>query len=370
MFCYVMNVPRKLLLLTVGYGEGHNTAARALAAVAEAKGWRVKVVDACAASSPRLFALTRHFYQFCVRSAPWMWAITYAQTETADWSTKATAPFLRKVTRYIQALLAEFQPDAVMCTYPLYGYMLDYLRSRGQTQVPYGMVVTDSLEISRPWMLTQADVVYLPDEYSLQLVHERYALPKAKLEALGFPVHPQFYGKTSSAELPTCNNMRIVYGAHAPLARVKADIEMLLRLLPGCCITLLAGGRYRALKSLASARVIVVKRTEKMVSLFENSHLYIGKAGAATVFEAYAMSLPIIINYALPGQEQGNLELLQIDQAGIAVSSTAELKAAVWRLINDGAIVWSRVKNVMISLNRSYGAERIINDFEHRFLYE
>lgn len=362
-----MQTPRKLLVLTVGYGEGHNTAARALAAAAQEKGWTVEVVDACAASSPRLFSITQKFYQFCVKSAPWMWAITYAQTETADWSTKATAPILRRVTQYIKELIQSFQPDAVLCTYPLYGYMIDYLRRTGAIHVPYGMVVTDALEISRPWMLTNADVVYLPDEYSLRLVQERFAISPAKLAAPGFPVKPDFCGRRSLTAPPTKHDIRIVYGAYAPLPRVKADIAMLLRCLPGAHITLLAGSRYRALKTLACARVSVLKRTDKMVSLFENCHLYIGKAGAATVFEAYAMALPVIINYALPGQEQGNLQLLQKDGVGISVASTAELQCAVSGILDNNAAVWLRMKQLMLALNRSNGASRIIDDFERRF---
>ncbi len=354
------------MLLTVGYGEGHNTAARALAVAAQAKGWTVEVLDACAASSPRLFSITQKFYQFCVKSAPWMWAITYAQTETADWSTKATAPFLRKVTRYIHELLQSYLPDAVLCTYPLYGYMIDYLRRTGAVDVPYGMVVTDALEISRPWMLTHADVVYLPDEYSLELVQDRFAVSPSKLAAPGFPVKPVFCGRKSLTSPPTKQDIRIVYGAYAPLPRVKADIAMLLQCLPGCRITLLAGSRYRALKALACERVSVLKRTDKMVSLFENSHLYIGKAGAATVFEAYAMVLPVIINYALPGQEQGNLQLLQMDGAGLSVASTAELQRAVLGILDNNAAVWLRMKQVMMALDRSNGANRIVDDFERR----
>lgn len=365
-----MKTPSKLLLLTVGYGEGHNTAAHALAIAAQEKGWTVEVVDACAASSPRLFSITQKFYQFCVKSAPWMWAITYAQTETADWSTKATAPFLRRVTQYIKELIQSFLPDAVLCTYPLYGYMIDYLRTMGAIEVPYGMVVTDALEISRPWMLTNADVVYLPDEYSLRMVQDRFAISPSKLAAPGFPVKPVFCGKRSLTLPPSKQNIRIVYGAYAPLSRVKADIVMLLQWLPGCHITLLAGSRYRALKSLVCDRVSVLKRTDKMVSLFENSHLYIGKAGAATVFEAYATALPVIINYALPGQEQGNLQLLQMDGVGLSVASTPELQRAVSDILNNNAAIWLRMKQLMMTLNRSNGACRIIDDFERRFLYE
>jgi len=77
--------------------------------------------------------------------------------------------------------------------------------------------------------------------------------------------------------------------------------------------------------------------------------------------------LPVIINYALPGQEQGNLQLLQKDGVGISVASTAELQCAVSGILDNNAAVWLRMKQLMMALNRSNGASRIIDDFERRF---
>lgn len=365
-----MRSEKKLLLLTVGYGEGHNSAAKAIAQAAENAGWSTHYVDPCLESSPRLFKVTQQFYHFCVRSAPWVWGITYAQTDTADWASKPYAPILRRVTQYIEDIINEIKPDAVLCTYPLYGYMIDALRRDGKTSVPYGMVVTDALEISRPWMLSGADIIYLPDEYSLSLVHDRYAIPKPRLMVSGFPVKAMFNGRSSLCTEPSSDNVRIVYGAFAPLRRVRADVTGLLRICPGAYITVLAGEREEQLRDLSCERVQVLERTDDMASLFENSHLYIGKAGAATVFEAYSMKLPVVINYSLPGQEQGNLALLQLDGAGVSVHTSAELLIAVRDLLAHRAAGWKKLKNALIVADRSGAAELIIRDVERRFIYE
>ncbi|MBR1998866.1 MAG: hypothetical protein IJ993_10670 [Akkermansia sp.] len=370
-FAAYMDKPKKkLLLLTVGYGEGHNTAARALTQVARLRGWEALMVDPCQKSSPRIFEITRKFYQFCVKSAPWIWGITYAQTETADWSTKACAPILSKVTNYLCNLIAEYRPGVILCTYPLYAYMLDYLRTMGKLDVPYGVVVTDSLEISRPWMLTGADVVYLPDEYSEHLVREKFALPQEKLCVGGFPVSIYFDGKQALTHAPCAGDFQIIYGAYAPKRRVRADVRAICQMFPGAKITVIAGTRYNALIRLQNERVTVLEKTDDMPSLFENSHLYIGKAGAATMYEAYAMNLPLIINYAMPGQEQGNLELLQLDGAGRFVETTADLLHMLQALIKDNAALWNRWKTSMNLADRKGGAARIIRDIEKRFLYD
>lgn len=362
-----MREKRKVLLLTVGYGEGHNTAARSIAQAAESMGWGTCVVDPCKESRPKVFAVTRDFYQFCVRSAPWIWAITYAQTETADWSTKAYAPILNKVTRYIEQLVKDYAPDVILCTYPLYAYMLDALRAEKRINVPYGVIVTDALEISRPWMLSKADVVYLPDEHSLALVKERYALEDDVVCTRGFPVGDVFRGRTSLSSAPSAENLRITYGAYAPIRRVRADIRALLHEFPGIHITVIAGARKKALERLACDRVEVLSRTDNMVGLFQNSHLYIGKAGAATVFEAYSLGLPVIINYALPGQEQGNLALLLLDGAGRAVDTTADLISTVRALLENNAALWQEMRMDMLSAERRDGAMNIFLDVLRRF---
>ncbi len=362
-----MHCKKKLLLLTVGYGEGHNSAANAISQAAQLRGWETSVVDPCCLSSPRLFAITQSFYRFCVRSAPWIWGITYAQTETADWSSKSHAPILSKVTRRIHKLIEEYSPDAILCTYPLFAYMLDTLRTEQGIKIPYGVVVTDALEISRPWMLSHADVFYLPDSYSADLVKDRYALPKSKLCAAGFAVKNQFSGRLSLSTIPSSSDIRIVYGGYAPKRRVRADVRALCQAFSGARITVIAGARYKDLERLHNERVTVISRTDDMPALFENAHLYIGKAGAATVFEAYSMKLPIIINYTMPGQEQGNAALVALDGVGRSVDSTPDLIHLVHLLLADHAAMWQSWKNAMQNVCRTCGADAIISDIENRF---
>lgn len=365
-----MATKRKLLVFTVGYGEGHNSAARAIVQEAIKRGWSAQVVDPCSLSNPGLFALTQSFYRFCVRSAPWIWGITYAQTETANWSTKAHSPILSKVTCRIRELIEEFQPDVILCTYPLYAYMLDALRAEEGVTTPYGVVVTDSLEISRPWMLSKADVFYLPDEYSASLVQDRFALPADRICTCGFPVSSCFSDKESCMTVPSAENFRIIYGAHAPKRRVRADVRALLREFPGAYITVLAGAKHSLLSRLECDRVSVITSTTDMPSLFEGAHLYIGKAGAATVYEAYTMHLPLVINYALPGQEQGNLALIERDGVGRAVYTTPDLIHLCRMLLDNNAALWRQWKTMMREVSRSGGAACLMNDVEGRFLYE
>ncbi len=314
---------KKVLLLSIGYGEGHHAAARAAAAEFTRRGWCALQLDACAECHPRLFRLTQRFYQFCVRRAPWLWGITYARADKADWAEAVRQPPLLACCHYLAGRIREFSPDAIICTYPLFAMMVDLLRSRGMPLPPCYVVVTDSLEISRPWMVSHATRFFLPDEHSAALVRQRYGLTEQRVLVSGFPVNPAFRLRSPRLR-PEPGHFGIIYGAYAPTARILADVRGLLARCSGCRITLLAGARAGRLRHLLAAELAggqleLLERTEQMPALFARSHLYIGKAGAATMYEAYSSGLPCIVNYALPGQEQGNLRLLLADGAGLCV---------------------------------------------------
>lgn len=360
---------RRALMLSVGYGEGHHAAARAVAQAFASEGWQILLIDPCQLAHPLLFKLTQAYYRFCVRSLPWLWEITYAQTDTADWSTKAKSPVFRRITELIRKTIIEYQPDVVVCTYPLFAHMMDSLIREEKIHCLYGVVVTDAIEISRPWMVTNAPLIFLPDEYSEKLVSNRYALSSERMIVSGFPVRREFAALQKQRTVPTEGTIRIVYGAFGNLGRVRSDLAALRCRLPQAHITVLAGSLYGALSAMGNDALHVVERCDNMPALFAESHLYIGKAGAATVFEAYASCLPVIINYALPGQELGNLALLLHDGAGLTAVSSSELVAKVVELLEHGAKGWRRLSAAMATVERGNGADRIVMEINKR-LYE
>ena len=134
--------------------EGHNSAARgvrdALAGRAE-----VRVTDLCAEAMPRMFRLTRAAYLWTISRMPRLWKWMY---EVSDRRNMAEKPVrgIAPVERLLERLLREWKPDAVVCTYMVYPYMLDSLASRTGRAVPYLTVVTDSFVINKSWLCSKS----------------------------------------------------------------------------------------------------------------------------------------------------------------------------------------------------------------------
>lgn len=361
----------KLLLLSVGYGQGHHSAAAALAEHYCAQGWECRVEDVCALAQPAVFMATQLFYGFCVRRAPWLWGVTYSLTDTADWARMVERPLFSSLRNCLDSLLHEWEPDLIVCTYPLFAYFLDSLQQRGRSLPPYVMLVTDAREISRPWMRSCAPLVLVPDEGSRRLVMERYALSAERVAACGFPVRQGFH-VSADRRMPGPHDLRILYGAYRQTQGVVNDIAAMLATFPQLQLTVLAGRRQGILQrafagACQTGRLRVISETAQMAELLKESHFYIGKAGAATMFECYSACVPAIVNFTLPGQERGNLELLLEDGAGCHVESTAHLVATLSRLLQDEAAGWRRLCMAIVKAKRSGAAGRIQVAIHHKF---
>lgn len=358
-----------MLILSVGYGMGHHAAARAVADELASRGYSVRCVDPCAASNPRLFTLTRRFYHFCVRKAPWLWGVTYEQTDNSDWRSMLWLPGLASCMRSIGSLMDEYKPDACLCTYPLFAHMLDSLGERRGKKIPYGVIVTDALEISRPWATSEAPLICVTDPLSRSLLMSRYGISPERIVVTGFPVRSVFRegaGRTA----PNPQNLNLLYGAFVSPEQVCRDVRAVMTAYPQARLVVVAGERYSALEHLLGeypGRLVLLGEVADMQPLFAGAHIYIGKAGAATLFEAYASRLPVIVNYALPGQEQGNLRLLLEDRCGLCAEGDGLLHS-LNSLLESDAAGWRACSSAMALCNRACGAKNIADEMERRFL--
>lgn len=362
---------KRLLLLSVGYGQGHHSAASALSEYYDNQGWDSRVVDVCEMAQPLGFKITQRFYSFCVRRAPWLWGVTYALTDTADWARLVNQPFFKRVVDYTRVLLHEYNPHLVICTYPLFAYILDKLRDERVEVPPCVVVVTDAREISRPWMKTKAPLVIVPDIGSRRMMMERYALAPERIAAAGFPVHKAFV-QSDARQAPTHCNLRVLYGAYRQTSGVINDIDALLSNFPQLKLTVIGANRAGRIaahftEACSSGRLTVLRSTRNMAELLAESHFYIGKAGAATMFECYACNVPVIVNFLLPGQERGNLDLLLSDSAGCHVESTNHLVLSLSGLLEHNAFGWSLCCAAMKHANRVGAVGKIADAIKKKF---
>jgi processive 1,2-diacylglycerol beta-glucosyltransferase len=89
-------------------------------------------------------------------------------------------------------------------------------------------------------------------------------------------------------------------------------------------------------------RAKVIGWTDELPCILHESHLLIGKAGGATVQETIAAGCPMIINYVVTGQEEGNARLIVETNSGAIANSPREVIVQVQGAFADDAKQWRK----------------------------
>ena len=351
----------RILIVTAAFGEGHNSAARNLALALDAAGALTRVSDPCLLGVPRLTALVNSGYRYVTTHFPRVWEKIYRSTDRCDLS-KQRSPPMRMAESALADLIAEFQPAAIVSTYPLYPYFLARILAGSGEKTPVFIVVTDSIEINASWLRARCDR-WLVTDPSTREAMIRKGLPGGKIVDTGFPVHPEFSKLTPVEATDACDPFRILYFPTAKLPFVRRHGRALLDASPAVHLTIVLGRNVRLLYSRAReiqkaypGRVRLIGWTRRIPQLLNSHHLVVGKAGGATVHEAIAARCPMLIHHLVPGQEEGNLRLLEIIGGGHLAATPAALARNLTDLLADHAAGWHAMKNALARHGRNAGA--------------
>jgi hypothetical protein len=180
-------VLKNILILTAGYGEGHNSAARGIR-----DGLRRIAPDAVHVELHDLFAETygivndwaRVLYMGMINRTPKVWGVIY---RWLDRQTDFVGDFsvFFSLKNYLRRLLARLQPDVIVSVYPAYSHMLDEMFGRdGAPQYKRVVVVTDSISVNAIWYQCSADYFLLPNEVSADVLRHA-GVPAEKVKTFG-----------------------------------------------------------------------------------------------------------------------------------------------------------------------------------------
>ena len=116
-------------------------------------------------------------------------------------------------------------------------------------------------------------------------------------------------------------------------------------------LTALAAGRPR--------RAEVLGWTDRIPELLMTHHALVSKAGGATTQEAIAALCPMIVNQVVPGQEEGNYELLRRHGAGTLAETPDAVISALRRAFAWRGAVWRQWRTALEPLARPAAARTI-----------
>jgi processive 1,2-diacylglycerol beta-glucosyltransferase len=320
----------RILILTASYGEGHNAAARALEIAFNEDGADTALVaDVFALSRPRLNSLVRKAYLAAINGAPGLWKHIYAWMDRPGFMTSGIR-MLGSQSRMLEAIIERERPTAICSTFPAYAALLQKLTREGRITTPHFNIVTDSISINSIWWRPGCDGWFVPNEDSAEVMRAAGVDP-GRIHVTGFPVTPFFRDNEGIVLRPPLSEgaaPKVLYiinsgtrNAEATANRLLAEEEWEVTCTVGRDESL-----RRTLTALASPRrrkADILGWTDQIPRLLMSHHVVVSKAGGATTQEAIAARCPMIVNQVVPGQEEGNCELLLRHSAG-ALATTPD----------------------------------------------
>jgi processive 1,2-diacylglycerol beta-glucosyltransferase len=347
-------------------GEGHNTAARsirdALAATAPDTS-EVLVADPYTRTNPVINRLMQKGYTAAIHKYPRLWKVAF-EILSRPGVVESMGPMLAELTAAVRSMIADFKPDVLVSTYPVFSFLVAKIRRADPSIPPLFTVVTDSTIINSSWYRCQCEGFLVADEPTAAVLRDG-GVPGSHVHVTGFPVSPAFDDLRPCAP-PSGGPWKAVF---FPSGKTRRALETLRCLAAvGDLEVTVVTGRSRAIHEAVAgaglpARGSLVGWTDRMPELMVGHHLFIGKAGGATVQEAIAAQIPFLVSHVVPGQEEGNIALIERSGIGaLAVGKPARVADVIKGAFANEGRVWRAWRDNLSRIAQP-GAARAIAHF-------
>ncbi|MDD4933596.1 MAG: glycosyltransferase [Methylacidiphilaceae bacterium] len=358
---------KRILIFTAGFGEGHNTAARN---IQEALEWvapdeaHVEIVDLFESCYGRFNGVIRQAYLTAINRTPLLWKGIYSLFDRTTLLEDGMSA-LARMRRSLDWLLREVQPDAVLCTYPLYNYLIEEIFRDGRRKnFSHMTVVTDSITINSFWHRGPSDVFLVPNEETAVALRAA-GVEEGRIQVFGFPVQLDFLeAKEIGLGEELGEDPRVLYIINSGKKKAIKIVRLLLH-HPRWRATVVVGRDRALFEEIArlakgsEEKVRVLGWTDKIPELLLTHHALISKAGGATVQEAVAARCPMVVTQVVPGQEEGNFDLLRRRGAAFYAEKPREIMAALEELFAAEGKLWKRVRSALAGISRPDASTQI-----------
>lgn len=359
-----------ILVLTAGFGDGHNTAA---ASTAEAlrrlcPGEEVQVSDLFKEVQPRIASVLNSLYQMAITHFPSAWRLVYHLLGKSDMNQQESL-WLMPLVKGLKSKIEMLKPRVIVSTYPLYAGLLAALKNQGVVVPKLVTVITDSISVHPIWLVQPSDLYCVADVETDDVV-QKLGVPVNKVRVTGFPVSLQFT-ETLPAAFSEVQGQRILYLPSTAASHVAATLESLRPLLnAGVKLTLPVGKHrprlYHVLRkfidSLSGSPVEIIGWTTRIPEMLRTHDVVICKAGGAIMHEVLAARIPAVIDYVVPGQEEGNAEMLLSRQCAYRTEIAQATGEAVAKVLANNSEVGQQMRINMLPISVPDAAMRTADE--------
>ena len=335
---------KKVLILTITAGEGHNSTAKAVQDLLNARGITCKIIDAYRYVSRLLGSTINTGYLFSSKYSPKVYRTGYRMAEKMEhhgFEPKIVSDTQYIISKKLLRHMREEQDDCVVCTHVFAAKMVNAMKLKGYFRgLPTIGIVTD-FTIHPFWSeATQIEYLLVASEL-LANEAERKGISKSRLLPFGIPINSKFSHRREQREarlelgIDPDRYTVLMMGGSMGYGKLDQQIRSLDE-LPFDFQILAVCGNNQTLKEsldeiLLSKPLHVYGFVHNVDVMMDAADCIVTKPGGLTTSEALTKGLPMIIVNPIPGQEERNVEFLMNNQAAVLVSETYPLSDALYQ---------------------------------------
>lgn len=336
----------RTLILTCHTGDGHDSAARAIAREYEARGWEYVIADPIGIPTRRGSRFVCAFYNGMIRRTPRAFGVIYNSGHVFS-KVRMSSPVyamirtnLRKFDRFVR----EGNFDSVICTHVFGMEAMKGLRKHKDLFLPCFGVFTDYT--THPYTRTGMHSYFVPHK-ALEENAVAGGLERSSLVYTGIPVDRKFTEEISMAEarahlgIPADKHVvMIMTGGVGCQTMAALAVEVAYAVNPADTEVYVLCGRNQKLaekirRACPDLPVHTVPFTKDVHYYMKASDVMLTKAGGLSTTEAAVARVPLVHLKTIPGCESRNARFFASLGLSRSASSEKQAVAEILSLLAD-----------------------------------
>ena len=326
----MVNLPTKkphMTFLFSDTGGGHRAACEAIIEAIHCEfGEAVitQMVDFLKDYAPPPFNHLPEAYPDLVR-VPELWGVIFDISDGRSQARIVTSTFWPYVRRAARRLVREHHSEMLVSVHPLANSFA--LKALGKVRPPFVTVVTDMVSTHALWFDQRADLILVPTEMARQNAIQ-YSMSPDKVRVVGQPVSHLCSAPVGDKALlrkslgwPQGKKVILLVGGGEGMGPLAETARAIDESGLDVCLVIVAGRNSRLEADLKEQLwenpAFIYGFTRDMSDFMRAADVIVTKAGPGTIAEALNAELPIILYAKLPGQEDGNVNFVVSEGAGV-----------------------------------------------------
>lgn len=356
----------RVLILTVSTGAGHNQAAKSLQLKYERVGHEVRVMDILKETHPAYDKVIGDGYEFVAAKLPEIYKAMYDVADMKGFNKLMNRYGLPGVNTRIDRIVKSSRPDIIIATHPFAVGVVTALKRRHKIDATFITIVTD-FRAHFAYYSQLVDAYIVGSEYTKQSLVAK-GIPSYKIHPFGIPINLDFleYNEPqNNTESHHSFNVLVMAGSMgiSKIAEIIADVIK----NPSYSVNVVCGKNEKLYKTMYAQysdvidndRVIVYGFTQEIPRLMSEADVIITKPGGLTTTEALQKSVPMIIPFAIPGQEEENAEFLEKQGVALRATTPEAVSFCVETLYKERHL-HNRMVNQMREISKFYSIDSIV----------